>query len=81
MPANHYTHTGPLCAVQVMGPGDGYICQFSPSTSILWAERNRLALGAVFQPSSTLPPSQLPIAGMLPEVRTGRAWSPEACMR
>ena len=31
---------------QVMGPDDGYICQFSRNTGSFWADRNDLALGA-----------------------------------
>ena len=32
--------------LQVMGPDDGYICQFSRETSSFWADRNDLLLGA-----------------------------------
>lgn len=39
--------------LQVMGPNDGYICQFSQSTSGFWAERNSLALGATFRAASS----------------------------
>ncbi|KAG2447103.1 hypothetical protein HYH02_007852 [Chlamydomonas schloesseri] len=35
--------------LQVMGPDDGYICQFTPDVTGFWAERNRLALGATFK--------------------------------
>lgn len=38
---------------QVMGPDDGYICQFTPNVTGFWAERNRLALGATFKPANT----------------------------
>ncbi len=60
--------------VQVMGPDDGYICQFSQSTSGFWAERNSLALGATFRASSSGSSgsngSQGPaLTGMVSEVR------------
>ena len=35
---------------QIMGPGDGYIAQTTTDTSTWWAERNRLRLGACFEP-------------------------------
>lgn len=51
-----------------MGPNDGYICQFSQSTSGFWAERNSLALGATFRAASS--GSQGPaLTGMVSEVR------------
>ncbi|GAB4820510.1 hypothetical protein N2152v2_007556 [Parachlorella kessleri] len=33
---------------QVMGPDDSYLVQYSPDVNTFWAERNSLALGAVF---------------------------------
>ena len=35
--------------IQVMGPGDSYICQYSKDTRAFWADRNRLALGAILK--------------------------------
>lgn len=35
--------------LQVMGPNDGYICQFSKDVRTFWASRNSLELGATFQ--------------------------------
>eukprot|EP01025_Chloroclados_australasicus_P016918 TRINITY_DN18630_c0_g1_i2.p1 TRINITY_DN18630_c0_g1~~TRINITY_DN18630_c0_g1_i2.p1 ORF type:complete len:459 (+),score=49.22 TRINITY_DN18630_c0_g1_i2:47-1378(+) len=44
----------PLSGVgaQVMGPDDGYICQFSKNVNNFWANRNNLALGSCFLPSA-----------------------------
>lgn len=39
--------------VQVMGPDDGYICQFSKDVSPFWASRNTLELGSSFRQRST----------------------------
>ncbi|GLC34906.1 hypothetical protein PLESTF_000216600 [Pleodorina starrii] len=39
--------------LQVMGPDDGYICQFSPDVSSFWALPYRTALGATFKTSNT----------------------------
>jgi hypothetical protein len=58
---------------QVMGPDDGYLIQYSPNVNTFWADRNSLALGAVFQPAS---PSLrlaslkrvLPQVGTMPDV-------------
>jgi len=38
--------------VQVMGPEDGYVVQFSTRTDIFWGSESELALGASFQPRS-----------------------------
>lgn len=35
--------------VQLMGPNDTYICQFSRDTNCFWADRNKLALGAALR--------------------------------
>ncbi|GFR52594.1 hypothetical protein Agub_g15190, partial [Astrephomene gubernaculifera] len=37
--------------LQVMGPDDGYICQFSPRVDGFWAAPHRLELGATFTPA------------------------------
>lgn len=39
--------------VQVMGPDDGYICQFSKDVGTFWASRNNLELGATFKQATT----------------------------
>eukprot|EP00878_Enallax_costatus_P029304 GHUV01031756.1.p1 GENE.GHUV01031756.1~~GHUV01031756.1.p1 ORF type:complete len:461 (+),score=103.09 GHUV01031756.1:601-1983(+) len=39
--------------IQVMGPDDGYICQFSKDIKPFWASRHNLELGAVLKPSPT----------------------------
>lgn len=44
MPVGSGTHTG--LGIQVMGPDDGYICQYDSDTSTFWADRNELALGS-----------------------------------
>lgn len=51
---------------QVMGPNDGYICQFARDCNIFWAERNTLELGATFR--GTAPSRVLPRA-IVPQVR------------
>jgi len=54
--------------VQVMGPDDGYLCQFSRSTGAFWADPNDLALGATFQAKGAASPRSL-----VPQVgRVGR---------
>lgn len=35
--------------LQVMGPDDGYICQFDKDVKSFWASRNSLELGATFK--------------------------------
>ncbi|GAX74585.1 hypothetical protein CEUSTIGMA_g2033.t1 [Chlamydomonas eustigma] len=47
-PEGSNPHSG--VGVQVMGPADGYICQFNSNTNSFWADRNNLALGAVLTP-------------------------------
>ena len=39
--------------VQLMGPGDGYLCQFSRDTRAFWADPRRLALGACLAAQAT----------------------------
>ncbi|KAG2489345.1 hypothetical protein HYH03_012175 [Edaphochlamys debaryana] len=53
-PLGNTTQAG--VGLQVMGPDDGYICQFSPDVNTFWAARNRPALGATFKPSRTARP-------------------------
>jgi Tocopherol cyclase len=50
--------------LQVMGPRDGYICQFDRDTTKFWAARNELALGAAFTPSGRTAPAKK----LVPEV-------------
>ena len=38
--------------MQVMGPDDGYICQFDKDVKTFWASRNSLELGATFKPAA-----------------------------
>lgn len=60
--------------VQVMGPGDGYVCQFARDTRTFWADPRRLALGACLQAASgaTPPPrSVVPPAAFDAAVREG----------
>eukprot|EP00879_Flechtneria_rotunda_P016277 GHRR01017030.1.p1 GENE.GHRR01017030.1~~GHRR01017030.1.p1 ORF type:complete len:251 (+),score=65.45 GHRR01017030.1:173-925(+) len=51
-PANLNSPVGGI-GVQVMGPDDGYICQFNRNTDPFWASRHRLELGAVFKQRPT----------------------------
>lgn len=37
---------------QVMGPDDSYLIQYSPDVATFWADRDNLALGAIFQPTT-----------------------------
>jgi tocopherol cyclase len=39
--------------VQLMGPGDGYLCQFARDTRLFWADERRLALGACLRSSAS----------------------------
>ncbi|EFJ42521.1 hypothetical protein VOLCADRAFT_42287, partial [Volvox carteri f. nagariensis] len=39
--------------LQVMGPNDGYICQFTSDVSSFWADPHHPALGATFKTSNT----------------------------
>ena len=57
----HTTHTN----TQVMGPSDGYLCQFSRNTGAFWADPHDLALGASIKPKGTVSPR-----AMVHEVRT-----------
>ncbi len=41
----------PAISAQVMGPGDGYLCHYSPTVSAAWADRATLSLGATFVPA------------------------------
>ena len=54
---------------QIMGPGDGYIAQTTTDTSTWWADRNRLRLGACFEPTAGRTSSQVP-RHVVPEVRS-----------
>lgn len=49
---------------QVMGPNDGYLCQYSNDTSIFWAEEGALELGACFRGSASPPRSIIPPVGL-----------------
>jgi hypothetical protein len=60
-----------------MGPGDGYICQFSRDTNRFWAARNELALGATFMPHASSA-TNIP-AGLIPEVGSKENWSSYLC--
>lgn len=51
---------------QVMGPGDGYILQYSKDTSAFWADRGRLALGACFEGTAPGREDVRNVRGMLP---------------
>lgn len=45
-----------------MGPGDGYILQYTKDTASFWAERNRLELGACLDPwagAARAPPKRI----------------------
>uniref|UniRef100_A0A7S3VSV1 Tocopherol cyclase n=1 Tax=Dunaliella tertiolecta TaxID=3047 RepID=A0A7S3VSV1_DUNTE len=42
--------------VQVMGPKDGYLCQFSRNTGSFWADQHGLALGATIKPRGAVSP-------------------------
>jgi hypothetical protein len=42
-----------MLPLQVMGPDDGYICQFSKDQSTFWAARNSLELGACIKAAPT----------------------------
>lgn len=57
--------------LQVMGPDDGYICQFDKRVDSFWASRNNLELGATFKaaPGS----GERPVKAMLSEVRNAPA--------
>lgn len=60
--------------MQVMGPKDGYICQFSRDTKCFWASRNDLELGAGFRAQTgvrrnTTRAGGMSIGNMLPAVR------------
>ncbi|KAL6747380.1 tocopherol cyclase-domain-containing protein [Haematococcus lacustris] len=63
-PGGSGPHAG--VGVQVMGPGDGYCCQFSRRTDGFWASRSQLALGASLLGRSTgaAPP---PLGDMVPQ--------------
>lgn len=54
-----------------MGPDDSYLIQYSPDVKTFWAERDSLALGAVFE---TAGPSQRPgaLKRLLPQVWRAR---------
>ena len=45
----------PGVGAQVMGPDDSYLCQYSPDTSIFWADPEELSLGACFQAAPGAP--------------------------
>uniref|UniRef100_A0A383VS04 Tocopherol cyclase n=1 Tax=Tetradesmus obliquus TaxID=3088 RepID=A0A383VS04_TETOB len=51
-PSNPSSPVGGV-GVQVMGPDDGYICQFSRDTEPFWASRHNLELGATLKPKPT----------------------------
>eukprot|EP00195_Chlamydomonas_chlamydogama_P014697 CAMPEP_0202899352 /NCGR_PEP_ID=MMETSP1392-20130828/7616_1 /ASSEMBLY_ACC=CAM_ASM_000868 /TAXON_ID=225041 /ORGANISM="Chlamydomonas chlamydogama, Strain SAG 11-48b" /LENGTH=470 /DNA_ID=CAMNT_0049585515 /DNA_START=249 /DNA_END=1661 /DNA_ORIENTATION=+ len=52
-----FPHAG--VGVQVMGPDDGYICQFNRNTTRFWADAHDLALGAAFKAGPGRGPSPL----------------------
>ncbi|KAF6251155.1 tocopherol cyclase-domain-containing protein [Scenedesmus sp. NREL 46B-D3] len=51
-PSNPSSPVGGV-GVQVMGPDDGYICQFSRDTEVFWASRHNLELGATLTAKPT----------------------------
>ncbi len=53
--------------IQVMGPGDGYICQYTRDTGAFWAGRNSLELGACAKPRPGVVPGKR-IQRMMSEV-------------
>ena len=54
---------------QVMGPDDGYLCQYSKDISSFWADKSQLALGAAFRAKSVdkRPALNTVFKGMLPK--------------
>ena len=52
--------------LQVMGPDDGYICQFDKRVNTFWASRNNLELGATFKAAPGA--GDRPVQAMLSEV-------------
>ena len=40
----------PAISAQVMGPGDGYLCHYSPTVSAAWADRATLSLPLPISP-------------------------------
>lgn len=60
----------------MMGPDDGYICQYTPDTECFWAERDSLALGAgmraTAQARRKTNQGGVNAGRMLSEVRRGR---------
>lgn len=55
-------------AVQVMGPGDGYIAQASTDLGRFWGDRNDLQLGACLKPAPARRHGKVPME-MVPEVQ------------
>jgi hypothetical protein len=51
-PSNPSSPVGGV-GVQVMGPDDGYICQFNRDTDAFWASRHNLELGATLKAKPT----------------------------
>ena len=50
--------------LQIMGPEDSYLMQYSNSVGSFWAEGHALELGATFQSNAAPPKSRLPKVGM-----------------
>jgi hypothetical protein len=59
---------GLSCHVQVMGPEDGYICQFSKDIKTFWGSRHSLELGATFRSKVPAAGRQRPLARSVSEV-------------
>lgn len=51
--------------MQVMGPDDSYMVQFSPDTKTFWADSNSLSLGGCFQRASDRTPPHVPVTEVM----------------
>ena len=59
--------------VQVMGPDDSYLVQYSDDVKPFWAETSSLALGACFKPTGQAAPPRVAVTEVTMTSRSGVA--------